>query len=164
MSYIIAPLFFLNEETNSKNTYYIVIFILPTSIPRLTFTHFIFNTKKKKKTIQYFKLTQHLYKKYQCVSLKWPEIKFSQKSLSSYINILMFFLSFFLLAGTKTKAESLNYKHYSKDISTSSQTCMKYGGIFIERNIDANTGDLKIYCKQMLKYGIFSSHYLHFFK
>ena len=45
-----------------------------------------------------------------------------------------------------------------------SQTCVKYRGnvIFIERNIDVNTSDLKILYKKMSKYGWFSRCYLQF--
>ena len=47
---------------------------------------------------------------------------------------------------------------------TQSQTCVKFRGIFIciERNADVNTSDVKILYKKMSKYGWFSRCYLLF--
>ena len=54
----------------------------------------------------------------------------------------------------------------AKTRSTRSQTCVKYRGInvFIKRNSDVNTGDLKILHQKMSKYGWFSRRYLQFLK
>ena len=51
-----------------------------------------------------------------------------------------------------------------KTRSTRSQACVKYRGniIFIKRNTDMNTGDLKILHKKMSNWGWFSRHYLYF--
>ena len=52
----------------------------------------------------------------------------------------------------------------AKTRSTRSQTCVKYRGIiiFIERNTDVHSGDLKILHQKMSKFGVFFRHYLYF--
>ena len=50
----------------------------------------------------------------------------------------------------------------AKKILTRSQACVKYRGIiiFIKRNTDVNSGDLKILNQKMSKIGVFFRHYL----
>ena len=50
----------------------------------------------------------------------------------------------------------------AKTRSTRSQKCVKYRGIilFIKRNTDVNSGDLKILHQKMSKLGVLFTHYL----
>ena len=69
-----------------------------------------------------------------------------------------------LLEGTKTKAESLNDKQYTKDkIYTKLDMYQVFFSIFIINiNIDANTGDLEYFKKKKFKHGIFFRRYSQF--